>query len=59
MATPKGKVSKARKNSRRSAHWKLSMPGMAKCPSCGEYKMPHRVCTACGKYNGRVVLNVD
>ena len=28
MATPKGKVSKARRNSRRSAHWKLSMPGI-------------------------------
>ena len=37
MATPKGKVSKARKNSRRSAHWKLSMPGIVKCPRCGEW----------------------
>ena len=45
---------------RRSSVWKLAEPtNLVKCPSCGEYKMPHRVCTACGKYNGRVVLNVD
>ena len=30
MATPKGKISKARKHSRRSAHWKLSAPGIVK-----------------------------
>ena len=35
MATPKGKVSKARRDSRRSAHWKLSLPGIVKCPKCG------------------------
>ena len=34
MATPKGKVSKARRDSRRSAHWKLSVPGITKCPHC-------------------------
>ena len=33
MAVPKGKVSKARRNSRR-ANWKLSMPGIVACPQC-------------------------
>ena len=32
MAVPKGKISKARRDKRRNSHWKLSLPGMAKCP---------------------------
>ena len=59
MAVPKGKVSKARRDKRRSVVWKLDMPGLAKCPKCGELRMPHRVCKACGTYNGREVLKVD
>ena len=39
MATPKGKISKARKHARRSAHWKLSAPGIVKCPRCGKMAM--------------------
>ena len=59
MATPKGKVSKARKHSRRSAHWKLSMPGIVKCPKCGKMKLAHRVCKACGYYDGVEVIKVE
>jgi len=55
MAVPKSKVSKARKNKRRSSHWKLSVPGLTKCPKCGELRMPHRVCKACATYNDREV----
>ena len=32
MAVPKRKTSKARKNTRRSAVWKLTAPALAKCP---------------------------
>ena len=35
MAVPKGKVSKARRDKRRSSHWKLAAPGLVKCPKCG------------------------
>ena len=56
MAVPKGKVSKARKNSRRSAHWKLSLPGIVKCPRCGKMKLSHRVCKSCGYYDGVKVM---
>ena len=35
MAVPKRKVSKARRDKRRSSVWKLSAPGMTKCPKCG------------------------
>jgi large subunit ribosomal protein L32 len=53
MAVPKSKVSKARRDKRRSSHWKLVVPGLVKCPDCGEPRLPHRACKACGKYNGR------
>ena len=59
MAVPKGKVSRQRRDKRRSSHWKLEAPGIVKCPNCGELKMPHRACKACGMYNGRKVLTVD
>ncbi|MBQ6594542.1 MAG: 50S ribosomal protein L32 [Clostridia bacterium] len=59
MATPKGKVSKARRDSRRSANWKLSVPGIAKCPRCGKMKLSHRVCKFCGYYDGKEIVKVE
>ena len=58
MATPKGKVSKARRNSRR-ANWKLSLPGIVKCPKCGKMKLIHRVWKACGYYDGQEIIKVE
>ncbi|MDD7771525.1 MAG: 50S ribosomal protein L32 [Candidatus Faecousia sp.] len=58
MAVPKGKVSKARRDKRRSSHWKLSVPGVVACPNCGKARLPHRACKACGYYNGRQVIAV-
>ena len=59
MAVPKRKVSSARQNKRRSNVWKLQAPALMKCPQCGEYKAPHRVCGSCGYYNGRQVVNKE
>ncbi|MDO4982980.1 MAG: 50S ribosomal protein L32 [Eubacteriales bacterium] len=59
MAVPKGKVSRQRRDKRRSSTWKLAVPGIVKCPSCGEFCMPHRACKSCGKYNGRQVITVE
>lgn len=59
MAVPKRKVSKARRDKRRSNVWKLSLPGMSKCPNCGEYILAHRVCKNCGKYRGEDVIKVE
>lgn len=56
MAVPKRKVSKARRDKRRSQVWKLSAPAFSRCPQCGEYKMPHRVCGNCGYYKGKEVI---
>lgn len=55
MAVPKRKTSKARRDKRR-ANWKLAVPGVVACPQCGEPKMQHRVCKACGYYNGKEVI---
>ncbi len=58
MAVPKKKTSKQRKHLRRSSHWKLETPMLVKCGKCGELKLPHRVCRACGTYNGRQIFKV-
>ncbi|MBE6639051.1 MAG: 50S ribosomal protein L32 [Ruminococcaceae bacterium] len=59
MAVPKKKVSKARRDKRRSNVWKLDAPQMAKCPKCGEFNLSHRVCRVCGTYNGKVVIEKE
>ncbi len=56
MAVPKRKTSKARRDKRRSAVWKLQAPALSKCPNCGEFKLAHRACTNCGMYRGRQVI---
>ena len=58
MISPKNKTSKARRDKRRSNVWKLSVPGMVKCP-CGEFVLSHRICKACGKYDGKEVVRID
>ena len=57
-AEPKRKHSKARRDKRRANSWKLDVPGMAKC-ACGEFVLSHRICKACGKYNGKEIIKVD
>lgn len=54
MAVPKKKVSKSRRDMRRS-HEALTGSAHAECPNCGELKRPHHVCSACGFYDGREV----
>ncbi len=59
MAVPKRRISKARRDKRRSSVWKMNAPELQKCPNCGEYKRTHRLCAACGFYNGRQVVKVE
>lgn len=60
MAVPKKKVSKARRDKRRSNNSKLTLPGMVKCsnPACDEMVLSHRVCKVCGFYGGKKVIEV-
>lgn len=59
MAVPKRKTSKARKNTRRSAVWKLTTPALVECPKCHELIAPHKVCPACGNYKGKEVIKIE
>jgi large subunit ribosomal protein L32 len=58
MPNPKRKHTRSRRDSRRSANWKLDRLSMSVCsnPKCGQLHPPHRVCPACGFYNGRLVI---
>ena len=55
FAVPARKVSKTRKRMRR-AHNAKDIPGMTKCPSCGEMIKPHRVCPKCGEKKEKNVV---
>ncbi len=55
MAVQQRRTSKTRKRKRRT-HFKIGVPGMVVCPNCGEMKLSHRVCKACGHYDGRAVV---
>ena len=59
MAVPKRKVSKARRDKRRSNVWKLEAPVFSTCSHCGELKLPHRVCGHCGYYKDREILKKE
>lgn len=58
MAVPKKKVSKSRRNMRRSHH---ALPTMAfvECKNCGELKRPHMVCAHCGYYREDMPVLAD
>ncbi len=61
MALQKRRLGKHRVHSRRSA-WMSSLrkPNLQKCPNptCGAPKAPHRVCSNCGQYGGKQILDV-
>ncbi|HEX9809576.1 MAG TPA: 50S ribosomal protein L32 [Alphaproteobacteria bacterium] len=58
MAVPKKKISKSRRDMRRSHH-ALGPAGRVECPNCGELKRPHHVCGSCGHYDGREVVETQ
>ncbi|MGI8708639.1 MAG: 50S ribosomal protein L32 [Actinomycetota bacterium] len=43
----------------RRAHWRVEAPTYAACPQCRQAKMPHRVCSNCGYYSGRQVVETE
>ncbi|MFY7842591.1 MAG: 50S ribosomal protein L32 [Rhabdochlamydiaceae bacterium] len=56
MAVPRNRTSNARKNSRRAHHAKKPKQ-FSKCSNCSAACLPHRVCTSCGFYAGKSVVN--
>ncbi|MBD87253.1 MAG: 50S ribosomal protein L32 [Rhodospirillaceae bacterium] len=58
MAVPKKKVTRSRRDKRRSHH-ALTRVNVVECPNCGELKRAHHVCAACGHYRDRQVFSVE
>ena len=42
---------------KRRSHHAIAGQRLAKC-ECGALRMTHRACPECGKYNGRIVIDV-
>jgi large subunit ribosomal protein L32 len=57
MPNPKRRHSKSRSAKRRT-HYKAVPSTLVECPNCGETKLAHAACPACGYYNGRSVIRV-
>jgi large subunit ribosomal protein L32 len=55
MAVPQNKITKSRRNQRRS-HDALVAGNPQECSNCGELKRPHHVCGACGHYADREIV---
>ncbi len=58
MAVPKRKTTPSKRNMRRS-HDALKPVNFQECPNCGELRLPHNLCNACGHYNGREIRPVE
>ncbi|MFQ6057867.1 MAG: 50S ribosomal protein L32 [Anaerolineae bacterium] len=54
---PKRRLSKGRRNRRRSHH-SLSVAHLVPCPQCHALRRPHEVCPSCGSYKGVEVVEV-
>lgn len=57
MPNPRRRHGRSRQGKRR-AHYKLNQPQSVPCESCGAPKLRHRVCTACGTYKKKAVVEV-
>ncbi|MFN8207356.1 MAG: 50S ribosomal protein L32 [Bacteroidales bacterium] len=55
MPNPKHKISKQRRNKRRT-HDKALVPVLGTCQNCGASVELHHVCTECGYYRGKLAI---
>ncbi len=58
MAVPKRKTSKSVRGKRRT-HKKVAGISVSSCPSCGEPKLPHRICLECKSYKDSVITDKE
>jgi large subunit ribosomal protein L32 len=58
MAVPKRRTSHSRKGMRRSHHH-ITPTQVQYCPHCEQPVLPHRVCSNCGFYQGREVVQAE
>ena len=57
MSVPKKRTTKSRRDKRR-LHIFLKKPVLVKCKKCGKEVLPHTVCSFCGYYKGKEVIDV-
>ena len=57
MAVPKKRHTKSRRNKRRGNIF-LQKPTLVSCSKCGKDSLPHMVCSNCGYYKGREVIDI-
>lgn len=57
-AVPKRKISKGRRDRRRTHH-ALKLRHLINCTNCGDQHLPHHVCPNCGHYAGREVIEIE
>ena len=58
MAHPKSRISKKRRDKRRTHH-KAAMPTLATCSNCGATVKYHHICSECGYYRGKQVIEKE
>ncbi len=58
MAHPKRKISKQRRNKRRT-HIKATLKQLSVCSNCGATIQYHRVCNECGYYRGKLAIQKE
>ena len=57
MAVPKKRTTKSRRDKRRHNIF-LKKPTLNRCTKCSNFVLPHTVCSFCGYYKGREVIDV-
>lgn len=55
---PYGRKSRSRSRMQRAANMRYTAKAASSCSNCGEPKLPHHVCSACGQYAGRQVVKI-
>lgn len=56
MAVPKKRTSRSVRDMRRAHHAIDFKAAIESCPDCGEPKLRHHLCDACGKYRGKQIV---
>lgn len=57
MAVPKKRTTKSRRDKRR-LHIFLKKPSLVKCKKCGKLILPHTLCSFCGYYREKEIIDV-
>lgn len=55
MAEPKKRTNKSKGNMRRM-HIKIATPTLEYCPNCHSAMKKHNLCSECGQYRGKKVV---